>query len=136
MTEDYEEMLDRAFEEIPEDSYEQERFEVPDVEVDVSGNQTTLKNLRSIANHFGRETDRLMKYLLDELGTAGHREEDKGVFQGKFKKDEVQDRVDRFAEEFVLCSECGRPDTKLIKEGGVHMLKCEACGARSSIGGA
>lgn len=133
MTEDYEEMLDRAFEQIPETSGEESRFEIPKVDIDISGNRTTLKNLKSIADDLGRNPDRLMKYLLKELGTAGNREGSKGVFQGKFRSDSVQERIDRFTEEFVLCNECGRPDTGLVKEGRVTMLKCEACGARSSI---
>lgn len=133
MTEEYEEMLERALEQIPETPREESRFEVPEVDVDVSGNRTTLKNLKSIASDLGRDPDLLMKYLLKELGTAGNREESKGLFQGKFRKSAIQERVNRFVEEFVLCDECGRPDTKLIKEGRITMLKCEACGARSSV---
>ncbi len=133
--ENYEDLLDRAEEEIPETTKEESRFKVPEADVDVSGNQTTLKNLRSLANDLGRDPDHLMKYLLNELGTAGNREEDKGVFQGKFDEHEVQERIDRYTDEYVLCNECGRPDTELIKEGRVFMLKCEACGARSSIKG-
>lgn len=135
MEEEYEKMLDEAMEEIPETTAQEARFEVPSVDVDVSGNQTTLKNLKSIANDLGRDPDHLMKYLLNELGTAGHREEARGVFQGKFDDSEVQERIDEYTDEYVLCSECGRPDTNIIKEEGVTMLKCDACGARSSVRG-
>lgn len=134
MAEEYEEMLDEALEKIPEKTKEGSRFKIPRVDLDVSGNQTALKNLKSMADDLGRDPDHLMKYLLDELGTAGNREESRGVFQGKYKEGEVQERIDRYTEEFVLCSECRRPDTKLVKEGQVTLLKCEACGARSSIG--
>lgn len=136
ISEEYEEMLDEALEEIPETSAGRSRFEIPKTDIDVSGNQTTLKNLKSIADDLDRGPDHLMKYLLNELGTAGNREESRGVFQGKFDKGEIQDRVDRYTKEYVLCKECGRPDTKMVKEGGVTMLRCEACGALSSIKGA
>ncbi len=135
MSEDYEKLLDRAYEEIPETSSEKKRFKVPEAEVDISGNQSTLKNLKSIANDLGREPDHLMKYLLNELGTAGHREDSSARFQGKFDKEDIQERIDEYTEEYVLCSECGRPDTKLKKESGVTILKCDACGARSSTKG-
>ncbi|MFW5912304.1 MAG: translation initiation factor IF-2 subunit beta [Candidatus Hadarchaeota archaeon] len=135
MDEEYKKMLDEAKEKIPENPKQQARFEIPKVDVDVSGNQTTLKNLKSIANDLGRDPDHLMKYLLNELGTAGHREESRGVFQGKFNSREVQERIDEYTEEYVLCNECGRPDTHIIKEEGVNMLKCDACGARSSVRG-
>lgn len=136
MTEDYDELLDRALEQVPETTWDESRFEIPKADIDVSGNQTTLKNLKSIADDLGRDPDHLMKYLLNELGTAGNREDSRGVFQGKFKEDEVQERINRYTEEFVLCNECKRPDTNLVKEGRVMLLKCEACGARSSIKGA
>lgn len=136
MSEDYDEMLNRALGEIPETTRKESRFEIPQADVDISGNQTTLKNLKSIADDLGRDPDHLMKYLLNEIGTAGNREESKGMFQGKFKKDSVQERIDSYVEKYVLCNECGRPDTKLEKEGRVTMLKCGACGARSSIKGA
>lgn len=136
MTEDYDKLLDQALEDLPETKHEKTRFEVSEVDIDVSGNQTTLKNLKSIADDLGRDPDHLMKYLLNEIGTAGNREGSKGLFQGKFKKKELQERIDEYTEKYVLCPECGRPDTKLTKEGRVPMLECEACGARSSIKGA
>lgn len=133
MTENYEKLLDRAMDQIPEAPQKESRFEIPEVDLDVSGNRTTLKNLGSIANELGRDPGLLMKFLLKELGTAGNLEGDNGMFQGKFTKGEIQERIDAFTEEYVLCDECGRPDTELIKEGRVTMLKCDACGARSSV---
>ncbi|MBS3815509.1 MAG: translation initiation factor IF-2 subunit beta [Hadesarchaea archaeon] len=134
MSENYEDLLDRGLEEIPEDITKEERFEVPKVKIDVSGNQTAIQNLNSIANELGRDPDHLMKYLLGELGTAGNREGSRGVFQGRFKKKPIQDRIQQYVEEFVRCSECGKPDTKLVKEDRITLLKCDACGARSSVG--
>ena len=34
---------------------------------------------------------------------------------------------------YVVCTECGRPDTKIVKEDRVMVLECEACGARRPI---
>ncbi|KXB02266.1 translation initiation factor IF-2 subunit beta [candidate division MSBL1 archaeon SCGC-AAA261F17] len=134
MGEDYDELLDHALDQVPEFTAEKERFETPEADIDVSGNQTALQNLKSIADELNRNPDHLMKYLLGELGTAGNREGARGVFQGRFGKESVQDRINRYVEEFVLCPECKKPDTKLVKEGRITLLKCEACGARSSVG--
>lgn len=136
MTEDYEEMLDRAMDELPETRAKKTRFEIPEADVDVSGNQTMLKNLNSIANDLGRDPDHLMKYLLNELGTAGNGEGSSARFQGRFDQEAVQKRINQYTEGYVLCSECKRPDTRLEKEAGVTILRCEACGARSSTKGA
>ena len=32
-----------------------------------------------------------------------------------------------------MCTECNRPDTKIMKEAGVDVLKCLACGASHPI---
>jgi translation initiation factor 2 subunit 2 len=42
----------------------------------------------------------------------------------------VNQKIRQYANEFVLCPECGKPDTKMEKEGHVTFLKCTACGAR------
>jgi len=34
---------------------------------------------------------------------------------------------------YVLCSECKKPDTILIKENRMTFVKCEACGARKRV---
>ncbi|PIN69771.1 hypothetical protein COV93_04095 [Candidatus Woesearchaeota archaeon CG11_big_fil_rev_8_21_14_0_20_43_8] len=42
-------------------------------------------------------------------------------------------KVRQYAEEYVLCSDCGKPDTKLIKEGDILYMKCQACGAKHYV---
>lgn len=135
MVEGYEELLDRAMKQVPDTTSKESRFKIPKVEIDISGNQTAIQNLKAIADELDRDPNHVMKYLLREVGTAGNREGNRGVFQGRFGKKSMQEKIDRYVDEYVLCPECGRPDTKLVKEGRVTMLRCTACGARSSVGG-
>ena len=130
---EYEKLLDRALEQVPKAVFEETRFQIPEADVVIVGNRTTLRNFRGIAGALNREPEHLMKYLHRELGAAGNLEGNQAVFQGKFVKSVVDDRIKRYAEEFVFCRECGKPDTKLIKRERVQMLKCEACGARASV---
>lgn len=130
---EYEELLDRALEQVPKAVFEKSRFQIPEADVVVVGNRTTLRNFRAIAGAINRDPEHLMKYLHRELGAAGNMEGNQAVFQGKFVKSVVDDRIKRYVEEFVLCHECGKPDTKLIRRERIQMLKCEACGARASV---
>ena len=34
---------------------------------------------------------------------------------------------------FVICSECSRPDTHLVKQGRELLIRCDACGAFRSV---
>ncbi|MFQ6130011.1 MAG: translation initiation factor IF-2 subunit beta [Candidatus Hadarchaeaceae archaeon] len=133
MSEDYGKLLDRALKHIPKAVFESSRFQIPEAEVSIIGNRTILQNIRGIASALNREPEHLTKYLLRELGAAGNLERTQAVFQGKFSKTTVDDRVRRYAEEFVLCRECGKPDTRLERRERVYVLRCEACGARSSV---
>jgi len=133
LKEDYEKSLDRALEIIPKAVSEKERFQIPEADTNVTGNRTTIKNFKAIVNALNREPEHLIKYLLRELGVAGNMDGNQAVFQGKFSKAAVDDRVKRYVEEFVLCRECGGPDTKLVRKDRVHILRCEACGAQTAV---
>ncbi|MGC8816429.1 MAG: translation initiation factor IF-2 subunit beta [Candidatus Hadarchaeum sp.] len=135
MEEDYEKLLERAIEQVPKTVFESSRFQIPEADVATVGNRTILRNFKSIAAAFNREPEHLMKYLLRELGAAGDIQGAQAVFQGKFSAVVVQDRIRRYAEEFVLCKECGKPDTRLEKRERVYVLRCEACGARNPVRG-
>jgi len=133
MSEDYEKLLDRALEQVPKAVLESSRFQIPEAEVSIVGNRTIFRNFRGIASALNREPEHLVKYLLRELGVAGNLEGTQAVFQGKFSNTAVNERVRRYAEEFVLCRECGKPDTRLERRERIYMLRCEACGARASV---
>lgn len=135
MSEGYEQLLDRALDQIPKTVFESARFQIPEAEVATIGNRTIIRNFKGIATSINREPSHLMKYLLRELGAAGEVQGVQAVFQGKFSNTIVDERIRRYVEEFVLCRECKKPDTKLERRGRVYMLRCEACGARTSVRG-
>ncbi len=126
-------MLEKGHEEMPDDVLDSERFEIPEAETQKEGNKTIIRNFKKIADAFGRDQKHLSKFLLGEMGTAGHIDGGELVLNGKFRRGAINRKIKQYAETFVLCSECGKPDTKKIKEKGIELLKCEACGARSPI---
>ncbi|SEN78239.1 translation initiation factor 2 subunit beta (aeIF-2b) [Halorientalis persicus] len=133
---DYEDQLDRAMEQTPDIEGNSDRFDVPEPEVRQEGNMTVYENFQDTTSRLGREDDHVMKFLQDELGTSGHIDESgRARLTGEFRQSRIQDALDEYVDEFVLCSECGLPDTKLERERGALVLRCEACGAISSTSG-
>lgn len=126
-------MLKKGREEIPEDVFSSERFEVPEAETQKDGNKTIIRNFKELVETFNRDEKHLSKYLLREMGTAGHVDDGELVLNGKFRRGSINKKIQKYAETFVMCSECSRPDTQIVKEKGVELLKCDACGARSPI---
>ncbi len=86
-----------------------------------------------IAERVRRDPEHLLQYLLRELGTPGTIEGRRVVFKSKVNPAQLVERIREYTEMYVICSECGRPDTKLVKEGRVHFLECEACGAKRPV---
>ncbi len=130
---DYETLLKRARSQLPEEVFKDVRFEVPPVESFVEGNRTIIRNFKEIARVVNRDPQFLAKYVLKEMGTAGDIEGQRLILQGKFGNYNINSKIKSFVDEYVLCPECGKPDTKIIKEGRIHFLKCMACGAMKPI---
>ena len=126
---DYEASLDRALEEVPDIAGSDERLSLPDPEVERDGAFTRLTNLGEMADELSREPDHLHRFIQRDLGTSGKFEEGRGRYSGRFSPDDFSTTVDRYVDEYVTCSECGLPDTRLVRENRTPMLRCDACGA-------
>ncbi|AEH61660.1 translation initiation factor aIF-2, beta subunit [Methanosalsum zhilinae DSM 4017] len=130
---EYEKLLDRALENLPDVETTDARFIIPEPRIFIEGKTTVLDNFTNIINVLNRDPDHLMKYLTRELGTAGKVEGSRAIFQGKFPKELIKSNIESYVEEYVICSECGRPDTQLEKVERVMVLKCLACGAHRPV---
>ena len=130
---DYESLLKRAEELLPKNVFETSRFEIPRADSFIMGNRTIVKNFREIAQVLNRDVDPLLKYVLRELATAGNMSGQEAIFQGKFSSTVITEKIEKYAKESVICTECNRPDTRIIREDRVTFLQCEACGARYPI---
>lgn len=130
---EYEELLEKAYKELPEVSEEEVRFEIPTVKGNIAGNRTIITNLPQIANALRRPIEHLFKFLLRELATTGELKPGEAIFMGKFRSEFLNKKIEKYVKEFVLCAQCKKPDTHLEKEGGVTYLICEACGAKATV---
>ncbi|MDP1551889.1 MAG: translation initiation factor IF-2 subunit beta [Methanobacteriaceae archaeon] len=130
---DYDKLLDRAIEQLPPEVFETKRFSVPKAYSVIQGNRTFIQNFREIADALNRDPQHLLKFLLRELGTAGNLEGGRAIMQGKFTHYLINERLDEYVQKFVMCHECDRPDTKIIREDRIFLLKCSACGAKAPL---
>ncbi|QSZ68405.1 translation initiation factor IF-2 subunit beta [Methanofollis aquaemaris] len=133
MADPYEELLKKAYANITEIGDNSERFHIPDAKVYLEGKTTVIENFTDIASYIRREPDQLMKALVGELGTAGKIEGTRAVFNGKFDETMITSAIKKYVEDYVICSECGRPDTRLVKDGRVLLLRCDACGGHRPV---
>ena len=131
---DYEKLLKKARKALPEHTTKKMRFEIPKVKGHLQGNRTVISNFVQIAQHMGRDPKHMLKYVLKELATPGEvKKTGVVIFGSKLAASRINDKIQQYADTFVLCKECGKPDTKLEKEGNIHYIKCQACGAKHSV---
>ncbi len=130
---DYEKLLGKAEKELPEKTISYERFKLDKVKGHLEGNKTILVNLNLIAKQLDRKLEHLLKYLLRELATPGKVVRGRVILGSKFSASLINKKIKKYVSEFVICSECGKPDTELIEAEGVTYLKCLVCGAKKPV---
>ena len=129
----YEDLLEKGIKELPKDSLKKERFEIPKAEGHIEGNKTIIANFVGIANTLRRDPDHLLKFLLRELAAPGQIKDKRLILGRKISSNQINEKVELYAKTFVICQECGKPDTQIYKEGRVNVIRCSACGARHSV---
>ena len=131
----YEELLNEAYSKVKQVEGNGERFEIPKVEGKFEGKKTIITNFFQIASYIRRDPEHFQKFLLKELATSGHKEGERLVLNNKIPSAKINAKIEQYVKEFVLCKECGKPDTELIKEDRLNFIHCLACGAKHSIRG-
>jgi len=130
---EYEQLLNKAYEKVKQVESSGERFEIPKIKGHFEGKKTILTNFFQITLYLRRKPEHFQKFLLKELATSGHKEGDKLIFNNKIPSSKINEKIEQYVKEFVLCKECGKPDTEIIKQGRLNFLKCLACGAKHSV---
>jgi len=131
---DYKKLLDKAKKEMPESVQEKERFEIPQVKGHIQGSKTIISNLQQIASQIHRPIEHLLKYLLKELATPGEiKKNGSAIFGRKISSSNFNSKIKQYADNFVFCKDCGKPDTEFVKESNTLFMKCMVCGAKHQI---
>ncbi len=126
-------MLKQGREKLPKSVFESARFEIPTVKGHIQGNRTIISNFNQIAQALERPVEHLLKYVLKELATPGDLKRTGLILGAKMPALRINEKIKKYTQEFVLCPDCGKPDTKIIKEGGFSFMKCLACGAKHAV---
>ena len=131
----YEDLLKQAYAKVKKVDTSSSRFEIPKISGHFEGKKTILTNFFQIASHIRRTPEHFQKFLLKELAASGQKEGDRLILNKKVPSAKIKEKIEQYVKEFVLCKECGKPDTEIIKEGRINYLHCLACGAKHSIRG-
>ncbi|MEM3074577.1 MAG: translation initiation factor IF-2 subunit beta [Candidatus Pacearchaeota archaeon] len=131
---DYEQLLEDAYKNLKKSSSIGERFKMPEIKIEIIGNKTILSNFSQVSSYIRRKPENLMKFLSKELASQCKHEGDRLIFNRKILSQKVIEKVYLYIQKFVICKECKKPDTEIIKEDNLSFIHCLACGAKHSLG--
>ncbi len=134
--ESYENLLDNAYNNIKvvSSSKNFERFEIPKAEVNIVGNKTYLTNFPQIVSYIRRSPENLCKFISKELAAFCKIEGDRLMINSKIPSSKINEKIALYVKTYVICQECKKPDTELIKQNSFTFIHCLACGAKHSLG--
>ena len=130
---EYDALLERAWDRIPTDISERNRWTMPTPEILVEGNQTIIRNFSAIVDAMDRDANHVYQYLINELGTSGTREQVRVMLKGRVPPKRIKEKIVGYVKTYILCEQCKAPDTRFIKEDRTTLLKCQACGATRPV---
>ena len=129
----YEQRLDKLYKEIKPIKSTGERFEIPKCEGHLEGNKTIISNFGQLVSALRRNQEHFAKFLMRELAAPGQIEGDRLILNITVPSSKINQKIEEYVKEFVLCKECRKPDTELIKQGRITLIKCLACGAKHPL---
>ncbi len=131
--ENYEQLLQRALEKVPKEKGTGERFEMPKSQLQPAGLKTIIVNFADIVAALRRDEKHFLKFLLKELATSGVLIGKQLTIIGRFPSITIDKKIELYVNQFVICKDCTRPDTQIVKEDRLYFLRCEACGSKYHI---
>lgn len=132
---DYEKLLDNAYKQVKQVSTKGDRFEIPKAKGHFEGKKTIITNFSQIVSIIRRNPEHFQKFLFKELATPGQRDGERLILNNKVPSARINQKIESYLHEFVLCKECHKPDTEIIKESGsrISFVHCLACGAKHPV---
>ena len=116
------------------------RYKMPLIEAKVEGRgngiKTVIPNMVEVAKALDRHAMYICKFFGFVLGTQTTMDvaNDRYIVNGKLDATRLQDLLDGFIKKFVLCLQCGNPETKLrVTSKKLIETKCIACGHRCHL---
>jgi translation initiation factor 2 subunit 2 len=131
--EEYDALLNKAYEKIKPVESKIDRFEIPKVEGHLEGTKAVITNFKQICSYIRRDPEHFLKYLLKELATPGVVRGDRLILTRTISSRLINEKIALYVQDYVLCKECKKPDTEIVRDDRLTFLHCLACGAKKPI---
>ena len=129
---DYESLLTEAYGNVTPVE-ECSRFEILKVKGHHENTRTIISNFLQVASCIRRPAISLMKFLSKELASSAEIKGDRLILSRKLTSNNINEKIEKYARNYVLCAKCKKPDTELDTVGAKIFLRCLACGNKQEV---
>ncbi len=130
----YEDLLNDAYDKVELNlETTSDRFEIPKVKGHHVKTKTIITNFLQITAHIRRDSTHLMKYLTKELASQGEIQNERLILSRRLSSKDINEKVSKYVNQFVLCPKCKKPDTEIVDENGKSFIHCLACGEKRQV---
>jgi len=100
-----------------------------------NGIKTVIPNISEVSLSLHRNPGEVNKFFGCELGaqTTYNEKDDRAVINGSHTDAALQAMIHKYVEGFVLCPNCGLPETNYKIKNGCIYHKCAACGSKEMV---
>lgn len=129
---EYEELLNSAYEKVVR-SESCDRFEILKVEGHHEGTRTIITNFSRVCNCLRRNPAHLVKFITKVLASSAEISGDRLILSRKLSSKDINEKIAKYVNTFVLCYKCKKPDTELEESSGRLFVRCLACGEKHEV---
>ena len=106
------------------------RYKRPTVNIENRTNKTVITNIEEVAKALHTKAAYIMYYI--QLGKSVPTTP-KGDIQGAIKKIDIENLINTFINQYILCKKCNYPELVIKKNGSKLYFSCDACGSTEDI---
>ena len=119
------------------DQYYRYKRPIIDLEIAGKGNGkfTIINNIDNISEELNHPSYIILKYIGSLLGCSSNNKNN--TIKGHYNQSQIEKCISSYVDNFVLCSNCKKPEIKLRNEGKKKKIKifinCSTCGYNGEL---
>ena len=133
----YEALVDRVFTFLSANKTDEKKtLLLPPPRVYREGKKKSIwSNFAVTCSNMNRPMDHVNAFICAELGTTASIDgNNRLVIRDSFQPKQVQKVLRNYIKEYVMCKNCGKPDTRLVKENRMYFVHCNSCDSKKAVG--
>jgi translation initiation factor 2 beta subunit (eIF-2beta)/eIF-5 len=109
------------------------RYRMEAVVITSQGQKIFFSNIDSVCKSLERTPQQIIQFLKKHFGSSFDYKNNVASTTKDITKEELQNAVFKFIENYVLCKKCGNPETLHNKSKDGNYLICKACSYHTKI---